>query len=853
MNTRPALTTRRRTKAAWFVLIVALAMMAGMFAAWRAPGLNLYAQDRLMRARGELSEPDDIVIVAIDEPSITRLGQFPWRRGLTAQVLDKISVAQPKAIALDVLYSEPTDEAEDNTLTDSIKKAGNVVVSEQLIEDRNTPELSHSEWLRSLPEIERAAAGTGHVNVATERDGEAREMILRLADDEGNSRWALALETVRVGDALNKNEINETSNFVRVGTRKIPFDAAERNLFIKNDDANNRLSVVQPLRMTIDYIGATGSFAAQTVSFADILEGNISPEKFRGKYVLIGATAATFGDRIATPFVHTENAEGDQHGDLMPGVEILANSVNTILRGRFYRPVSDWTAAFLAALAAISVLFLMGIAEGRFEAAKQIGVLGGLFALIILGSYFAFTRGLIIPPVVPMIASFAVAAPLALLRRSLAASAGLDERIAELLVAGERLFTNGRGRKIVPGSVSDNDYSETTEKFAPPGNPSADNFFLPRGIEWKTQALGFLARDLIERALFIDSSLRSISDGLLITDAEGQIAFANESARRIFNLPERRLLGRDVFDLLAETENKPAESLEKRDETFLRLLVDRESIEREIVVGKANSHYYHLRMTAVKAEETDEKTLGIIVTLSDITQHRELQQTKNDVIALVTHELRTPLTAIQGMSELLTEHEIEPEAQTKMLSTINSEAKRLARMVNEYLDITRLESGAQKAHFASVDAEAVVEQTLLLLEPLAAARGIKIVRRYEAIQPSVSADAELLARAVTNIIANAVKYSPDKTAITIETSSDDRELKIIVRDEGCGISAEQLPRIFEKFYRASRRQTKDVAGTGLGLALTQEIVELHGGRVVVESEPDKGSTFTIFLPFAAEK
>src|SRR5207244_6433060 len=104
----------------------------------------------------------------------------------------------------------------------------------------------------------------------------------------------------------------------------------------------------RPLRMKIDYIGPTGSYAAQTFSFNDVLEGRVPPERFRGKYVLVGATAATLGDKIATPFVHAESAERDQHGDLMPGVEILATSVNTILRGRFYQPVSDWTAAFCA-------------------------------------------------------------------------------------------------------------------------------------------------------------------------------------------------------------------------------------------------------------------------------------------------------------------------------------------------------------------------------------------------------------------------------------------------------------------------------------------------------------------------
>ena len=414
-----------------------------------------------MRARGDLPEPEDIVIVAIDEASIGRLGQFPWRRSLTAQVLDKVSAAEPKAIALDVLYSEPTDEAEDRALAVSIKKAGKVVVSEQLIENRHTPELSHSEWLRSLPEIGQTAAGTGHVNVAAKRDGAAREMILRLADDEGDPRWALAIETVRVGDGLNKNEISETADFVRVGSRKIPFDAAERNLFVINKDADSRLTTIQPMRMTIDYIGA---FAAQTISFADVLDGKISPEKFRGKYVLIGATAATLGDRIATPFVHAENADGDQHGDLMPGVEILANEINTILRERFYQNVSDSATAFGAALVAFAVLFLTGIAEGKFEAAKQIGGLGALFVLILLASYFAFTRAFIILPVVPLLASFGAATPLALLRRSLAASADLDLRIAELVTAEKSLLTIRQTTFWLP--FSENLLTETGAKKA---------------------------------------------------------------------------------------------------------------------------------------------------------------------------------------------------------------------------------------------------------------------------------------------------------------------------------------------------------------------------------------------------
>ncbi len=828
--------SRRYQKSAWFVLIVVLATTAGMFASWRFPALERLAQDGLMRERGVLDEPNDIIIVAIDEPSIAKLGRFPWSRDLTAKVLDKISAAAPKVISLDILYSEPTDENADNLLSVAIKRAGNVVIGEQLIENRDTPELSRAEWLKSLPLIENSAAGSGHVNVETETDGAARELLLKLADDEGETRWALAVETIRVGDILNADDVNETQNFVRLGTRKIPFTPVERNLPIKKSDANTRLSSVQPLRMTIDYIGATGSFAAQTYSFADVLDGKISPEKFHGKYVLLGATAATLGDRISTPFVHTDNADGDQHGDLMPGVEILANEINTILRERFYQPVSDWTATFFAALTAIAVIFMLGFAEGNSETLKQIGVLAGLLALIFFGSYLVFVDGFIIPPIVPVLISLIVAAPLALLRRSLAASLNLDERINELLVAENRIFTNGR-----KSFSSEKSYENEFQN---------DKYYLPRGLEWKSNALGFLSRDLINRADFIDSALRSIEDGLLIADSDGQISFANKSALKIFNSSERRIIGKDIFAFLAETENKTFDEGEA-EKSLALLTLEQISIEREITLGAKDSRFFILRMAAVSKSETDE-TLGIVATLSDVTQHRELQKTKNDVIALVTHELRTPLTAIQGMSEVLTEHEVEPEPQRKMLLTINTEAKRLAQMINEYLDITRLEAGAQKTNLAPVNVESLIERSLLLLDPVAANREIKIVSRFETNQTTVSANAERLAQMLTNIVANAIKYSPPNTIIKVETRIEKSDLQIIVTDEGYGISAEQLPRIFQKFYRVPRRNEAEITGTGLGLALAREIAEMHGGYISVTSELEKGSTFTINLPLGAQ-
>ena len=845
MRTSQSAQKSRLPKLASVLLIIIVATASGMFCVWRAPALELTARDSLMRARGVLPEPDDIVIVAIDEKSIARLGRFPWNRSLTAKVIDNLSAAQPKAIALDVLFAEPTENVVDGALADAVKRAGNVVVSEQLIDERAAPENTQSAWLRSLPEIETAAAGVGHVNVETEQDGAARELLLRLADDEGLARWALAVETVRVGNHLEPNEVSETKQFVRIGTTKIPLDESESNFRFKLQERNSQISTLRPLRMTIDYIGAADAFAAQTYSFADVLESKISAEKFRGKYVLIGATAATLGDHLAAPFVHAESQDGDQHGALMPGVEILANSINTILRNRFYRPVSDWTAAFLAALIALLVIGLVEIGQGKFEAVKQIGGLIGLLGLILLISYPVFVQALITPPLVPLLASFAVTAPLALLRRSLIASFNLDAHIGELLTIEKRLFTN-QGERAAPDS-SENLLDNS-------GKNGFLRKFVPRGLEWKTKTLGFLAQDLSNRSLLVDDALRSISEGLLIADANGTITYANRSALQILNLPPRKLIGNNLFLTIFQANGKISKIEAK--ELLARLMIDRETIEDEISLGKTEPSFYRIRLSAVAGRAGEAapppdfaEPIGLVATLSDITKHRELQQTKNDVIALVTHELRTPLTAIQGISEVLSEHEVEPESRSKMLNAINSEAKRLARMINEYLDITRLESGAQKARPIPVNIAFLVEQSLLLLEPIAAQSKIKIVRHFAEETAIILADSDLLAQAVTNLVANAIKYSLEKTEITVAITVAGEFVSIAVTDQGFGIPAESLPHIFEKFYRVPRLQdAATVRGTGLGLALAQEIVQLHGGRIIVASEPRQGSTFTIELP-----
>jgi len=905
--------------------------------------------------------PDDIAIVAIDEASLARFGRYPWRRNLTAQMLDHLAVAHPKVIALDVLFSETTNSADDSPLASAIAKAGNVVTAAQL----TRTESGQVVWLRPLSSVEKAAAGVGHVHVSTEADGVAGSFLVRQADDQGQAEWAMALETIRVGEGANDQSIQELPGAVSIGGRTFPMRSETRRIEIESGRPRN----TQRLRASwipIEYVGPAGSFAPYTFSFGDVLDGKVPATAFRGKYVIVGATAAALGDRFISPFVHTEGPNGQQHGEFVPGAEILANSLNTLLRRRWYSETPDWLAVACAALVALLTLGGLSIAQGKQEVLRQVVMVILLGALILGLSYFAFTRDLIFPPIVACGVSFVVAIPLVLLHRSLVASRELDVQIRQMVHAESWLWPSARETKSDPAAliaqlsnasgvailrfVSPGKYRVAANHGFPllpsvlkshglsiewpqsPGPLKNENAFsgkvdpemvflfherqdiqaqelaalkcalgdgnppagflillhqkdermplellrisaelatgfivglgtgettngetmeasrrtswrlLPRGITWKTRALGTLNQRLLSDSRFVNKSLRSVGDGLLVAGMGGQIVFVNRRATEILGMKERSLLGSSLMGRLGQPEKTMPETLE-------RLLVDRATVERETTFGGSSAKHFILRLSPVCENGEDRgAVVGIVASLSDITKQRELQQMKTEVMSLVTHELRTPLTAIQGMSEVLAQFDVDPDRRREMHLAINEESKRLARMIDEYLDITRLEAGARPLRKTTLRVDTLVERVLLLLGPLASSHSIPLTTEFDKDLPVVIADPDLLAQAVTNVIANAIKYSPPSEEIRVSVRTDGSDLVIEVADKGYGIASEDVERIFEKFYRVPRVESADEPGTGLGLAFVREIMDSHGGYVTVESEVGVGSTFTLRLP-----
>jgi signal transduction histidine kinase len=232
---------------------------------------------------------------------------------------------------------------------------------------------------------------------------------------------------------------------------------------------------------------------------------------------------------------------------------------------------------------------------------------------------------------------------------------------------------------------------------------------------------------------------------------------------------------------------------------------------------------------------------------------RQLRKSEGDkaryqqAIHFVTHEMRSPLTAIQGSSELMGRYNLNDEKRKQMAQMINSESKRLARMIQTFLDIERLTEGQMEFRVESFDLERLISVCMERAQVLAERKQIEL--QLHALDPTtLSGDRELMEYAVYNLLTNAVKYSPENTLVTVRAIRDGGSLRISVSDQGIGMDEKELRNIFTKFYRTKKAENSGEAGTGIGLSLVEQIVSHHGGRMEVTSKPGQGSCFTMVLP-----
>lgn len=238
--------------------------------------------------------------------------------------------------------------------------------------------------------------------------------------------------------------------------------------------------------------------------------------------------------------------------------------------------------------------------------------------------------------------------------------------------------------------------------------------------------------------------------------------------------------------------------------------------------------------------------MGTIFVHRDITKEFEVDQMKSEFVSTVSHELRTPLSSVLGFTELMLTKDLKPERTKKYLTTIYQEAKRLTSLINDFLDVQRMESGRQTFEKRYEDLTPILETVIENQKVNAPSHQFVIEKETDCT--IVLGDKDKLSQAFTNLISNAIKYSPDGGHIFVRLRDDDDRIHIDIEDEGLGVPEEAIPNLFTKFYRVDNSDRRRIGGTGLGLTIVKEIVETHEGSIHVSSELGEGTTFTVTLP-----
>ncbi|MFO0701220.1 MAG: ATP-binding protein [Nitrospira sp.] len=345
--------------------------------------------------------------------------------------------------------------------------------------------------------------------------------------------------------------------------------------------------------------------------------------------------------------------------------------------------------------------------------------------------------------------------------------------------------------------------------------------------------------------------LTSMVEGVMVLDARGHVLQINPALERMFGISRVEARGRPCAELFRH------QQLNNLVTTILHARTPRED---EIVLPLTGRHL-HIEASPAGGERENEAC--IVLVFHDVTDLRRLEKIRKDFVANVSHELRTPLTSIKGYVEaLLDGGKDDPSVAGRFLDIILKQSDRLNLIIEDLLELSKIESGQISLKEEPLDLRALVDRTLSTITPIADRKGHRLVTTLDPSLPLIAGDDDRLVQVLTNLLDNAIKYTPEGGTITVGATSapsantdgpSSKAIDLIVADTGIGIPDKDRPRIFERFYRVDKARSRDLGGTGLGLAIVKHLVEGHGGQVWVEANHPQGSRFVVRLPIKGGK
>ncbi len=787
---------RQAAQRQWIGLMVALFALA-LLLGWQN-GLGRLDQtlyDAAIVAHPRASN-EDVVIIAIDDDSLSQIGRWPWPRAIHAALLSRLVEGRPRAIGFDLIVAEAEPGASgDDAFAAAIRKARNVVLP-VLMEAGPLAGSAGPRAVLPVPPLAEAAAALGHIHMEVDRDGIARSVFLRegLTSVEGKPmRWSqFALALLEVG----RGPLAESA---LPGARNPQPDG--RQGYWSRD-----------FWLHLPFVGAPGSFTQ--VPYADVLKGKVAMADFAGKYVLIGSTAAGLGDAYATPVSGLSRA--------MPGIEIQANVLDALLGRHAIARAPAWGTALVAALLVLAAMLGLWHLSPRRGLALVAGLAAGtlLFAWLCIALF-----GLWVPPMAALL-PLLLAYPLWSWRR-------LESTMHFL---GDQLQQLQNESSILPSALQ------------VPAPASGDV------LERSMIALETASRRLREGRRFAADTLDNLPDATLVTDNSGRIILTNRAAAACFGVSNPMTLrGRFIADLLGDLAARTRGD-KRVTWDMLRHLGEQPAAQTnpaaaltalEVATRDGRDFLLH---TARSVGES-EKAVGWVVTLIVVSALRAAERKRDEALAFLSHDMRSPQSSIVALLEL---HALDPVANpiAAVHTRIESYARKTLDLSEQFLQLSLAES--KEYQFGTVDLAEVAADAMDEVWAAADQKHITLTFDFDGEPVPVSADRDLLVRTVVNLLTNAVKYSAPDTSTTISVLASEGWHTIRVADEGYGISAEDLPHLFDRYRRFQSPGQPKASGAGLGMAFVKTVVERHRGRIDVESAPGVGTSITIYLPPATE-
>ncbi len=791
----------------WLAISLALIILAvaAILGNWLAR-IDQSVYDQAMRVWVRPANPD-IVIIGIDEESLKQIGRWPWSRATHATLLNQLAKAKPKAVAVDIILVEPDrrDPLADKTLADAIRNAGNIIVpvvaqvGDGVMVDEAKP----------IPQIAEAVARFAHIATLADADGVLRSVMLRAGVGAPHFNL-LGAEAYLMA---SNRQMRDVTDALKIRHRP------EQRTTWQFDNP-----------FVVPYVGSEGSF--KTVSYIDVLRGDVPAETFRGKTVFIGMTASGL-DELPTPVSGNTRA--------MPGVEIHANVMQALGDGIVLRVLERSTNAILTSMLVLILMFAFLWLSPR----RAISFAMCTIAVIAIGVVLLFRYGMVwIPPSVAILCVL-LAYPLWSWRKLEATQRYFDAELQRL--SDEPM--------IVPAA--------TAQAIAPIGGLRA---LLPDVIERRIEAMTVASGRMRSLKRFVDEIIESLPTAALVTDVAGNIMLSNSAADRLFATRSGKpadvteaLEGRHIMDIISTLQ------LQESGDWVQVISAARTSptnvtveARRNIRAGEDMEENFAVQFAPLDWQQ--DSPIGAIITIADITPLRESERRRDEALRFLSHDMRSPQASIITLLEMVRE---DPQSitQSTLLERIGKYARRTLNLADDFLRLAKAER-AKLADFNAIELGEILADVLDEAEALAHVKSIRVVISNVIDEAWTRGDRDLVTRAIVNLVSNAVKYSPEKTTVTLALTKVEQFWRIDVIDQGYGISPENLARLFTRFQRFSEEGQPPTDGIGLGLVFVKTVLERMNGHVSVTSKvaanldanvtanvTDKhGTTFSISFP-----